>query len=197
MSQELDNNDEIKEQASKKEFDYEAMIQRMEKMEATNNRLLEESKTWKSKYQGLNHDVEAKQKADLEKTENWKDLLEIEKNKRSEYEAQLRKTKKSVLQKELGFKVASVAKDAHDVNDIIGSLPKDLIAIDEESLTVTGVSEAVNFVRESKPWLFQKENRSGMASGRPEIGATGKKTYDEFSNEEKDAVFAKALEGLV
>jgi hypothetical protein len=197
MSQELDNNDnEDLKPTDAPELDIAAIMARVEKLEGSNGRLLEESKAWKSKYQGLSHDVEAKQKADLEKTENWKDLLEIEKNKRSEFESQLRETKKSVLQKELGFKVASIAKDAHDVNDIISSLPKDMIAIDEESLTVSGISEAVNYVREAKPWLFNKENKSGMSSARPE-GVAGKQTYDELSNDDKDAIFRKALEGMI
>lgn len=197
MSEELHKTDEITEQETKQpEVDVEGLIARLEKLEGSNSRLLEESKTWKSKYRNLATDVEAKEKAVLEKNENWQDLLEIEKNKRSEMEVKLKDTKKSVLQKELGFKVASYAKDAHDVNDIISSLPKDLLTIDEESLVVTGVSEAVNHVRESKPWLFMKESKSGMASARPN-GQPEKKTYENSSVEEKDALFADALTQLI
>ena len=158
-------NDEVKE--SNQEVDVKALLARMEKLEQTNNRLLEESKTNKAKYQGLRTEVEEKEKAQLTENEQWKELLDIEKNKRSEYETQLRETKKSVLQKELGFKVASVAKDAYDVNDVIGALPKDLLSINEEDLTVTGIDEAVNMVREKKPWLFNTEKKSGMTSARP------------------------------
>lgn len=196
MNQEVDENKKELEEQKPQEFDGSAMLARMEKMEASNSRLLEESKTWKTKYRDLNNDVESKQKADLEKTENWKDLLEIEKNKRSEYEMQLKETRKSVLQKELNFKVASVAGDAHDVNDIISSLPRDLISIDDESLSVDGVNEAVNYVRENKPWLFHKETKSGMTSSRPE-GSTGKQNYDDLDSSAKDALFAKALETMV
>lgn len=197
MSEELHKTDEnIAKKTKQPEVDVEALVARLEKLEGSNNRLLEESKTWKSKYRTLSGDVEAREKAELEKTENWKDLLEIEKNKRAEYEMQLKDTKKSVLQKELGFKVASFAKDAHDVNDVISSLPKDLLSIDEESLAVSGVSEAVNHVREHKPWLFMKEQKSGMSSARPH-GQPEKKTYENSSADEKDAMFRAALEGLI
>ena len=92
--------------------------------------------------------------------------------------------------------MASVAKDAYDVNDIISALPKDTLSIDEEGLSVSGVDEAVNFVRENKPWLFQKENKSGMSSARP-TSETGKKGYEDLDTNEKDALFRKALEGLM
>lgn len=199
MSEELHKTEEettSNEAETNREFDVNEVLARMEKLESTNNRLLEESKTWKNKYRELSSDVEARQKQELEKTENWKDLLEIEKNKRAEYEAQLRDTKKAVLQKELNFKVATAAKDAYDVDDIINNLPKEMISIDEESLSVSGIDEAINFVREKKPHLFVREKKSGMPSARPE-GTNGKQTYDDLSSAEKDQMFAKALEGLV
>lgn len=197
MSQELDKTEDIEtnEQDKNQEFDVKKILAQMEQMQKTNERLLEESKTWKSKYKGLSTDVEQKQKADLEKTENWKDLLEIEKNQKMELKSQLQDTRKAVLQKELNFKVASVAKDAFDVNDIITSLPKDILAIDEENLSVTGVEEAVNMVRENKPWLFQKENKSGMSSARP-AGDGGKRGYDELTDAEKEKAFGDALSQL-
>jgi len=199
MSEEVHKTEEeinSQEAKSNQEFDGNEILARMEKLESTNNRLLEESKMWKTKYKGLSSDVEQRQQQELEKTENWKDLLEIEKNKRSEYETQLKETKKAVLQKELNFKVASLAKDAYDVSDIINNLPKEMISIDEESLSITGVDEAINFVREKKSHLFAKEKRSGMSSARPN-GDNGKQTYEDLSVAEKDDMFSKALESLV
>jgi len=188
--QELAKVDEITEKpAAKPEVDMDAIMARMQKLEDTNSRLLEESKTNKSKYQGLKSDVEDKEKAQLTENEQWKELLEIEKNNRSNVELQLKDTKKSVLQKELNFKVASLAKDAHDVNDIISALPKDLISIDEDSLSINGVDEAVNQVRESKPWLFVTETKSGMASARPVM--TDLQAKQEINDED---IFKQAIE---
>lgn len=198
MSQELDKKPEEieKENANtNQEFDMDKVMARLEQMEKTNERLLEESKAWKQKYKGLNSEVEQKQRADLEKTENWKDLLEIEKNQKMELKNQLVDTRKAVLQKELNFKVAKVAGDAYNVDDVISSLPRDVLAIDEENLSVSGVSEAVNYVRENKPYLFQKDNKSGMSSARPK-GESGKKTYEDLSETEKDQMFGNAVSEL-
>lgn len=192
MSEEVHNQEVNSEEQRQPEVDVSALMARMEKLEATNNRLLEESKAHKSKYVGLKNEVEEREKASLTENEQWKELLEIEKNKRSEYESQLRETKKSVLQKELNFKVASLAKDAYDVSDIISALPKDMISIDEETLSIGGVEEALNVVRERKPYFFNTSKNSGMASSRPAT-ETGKRNYEELSDAEKNAVFGKAL----
>lgn len=176
---------------NKPELDVNALMARMEKMEQTNARLLEESKSHKNKYQGLRNEVEEKEKAALTENENWKELLEIEKNKRSEYESRLKDTKKTVLQKELNFRVASLAKDAYDVGDIISALPKDMISIDEENLSINGVEEALNFVREKKPYFFNTETKSGMASGRPAVDLS---SADENLTDEQQ--LKEALGGL-
>ena len=91
-------------------------------------------------------------------------MKETEINKLNE---RLRDTEKKALKKDLNFKVASLAKDAHDISDIISVLPKEMLAIDEESQTIGGIEEAVNSVRANKPWLFNTEKKSGMTSQRP------------------------------
>lgn len=196
MDQELEPKNEVNEQEQTQEFDAKAIMARMEKMEATNARLLEESQNYKNKYRGLRDNVEKEQTAKLEESENWKDLLTIEKDKRSALEVQLRESRQSTLKKELGFKVASLAKDAHNVDDILGAIPRNMLNLDEENFTVSGVDEAVNFVRESKPYLFSKNTSTGMTSARPQ-GMGKPQTYDEMDEAQKDALFNEALGGLV
>lgn len=198
MNQESDLN-EVKEKAEPidQEFDIEKFNARMEKMEATNARLLEESQSYKTKYRGLRDNIEKEQTTKLEENENWKELLDVEKNKRSDLETQLRDSRKSILQKELGFKVASLAKDAHNVNDILGALPKDMLAIDEDNHVVNGVDEAVNYVRENKPYLFAKNTSSGMMSGRPDGAPPKDKTLDERINENPNAVLNEVLANML
>ena len=192
MTQEVETNDAQTEQPMTPELDVSTLMARLEKLESTNARILEESKSHKSKYQGLKSSVEEKEKAQLTENEQWKELLEMEKNKSSEFESRLRDQSKMTLKKEINFKVATLAGDAHDVNDIISALPKDLISINEEELSVNGIDEAVNSVRDSKPWLFKQESKSGMASGRPVVDNSA--VDDLLTNEEK---LAKSLEGFV
>lgn len=145
----------------------EAIKEQIKKMEETNARLLEESKGFKAKYQGLKANVENTEKAKLTENEQWKELNEIKENEIHKLNERLRETESKALRKDLNFKVAALAKDAHDINDIISVLPKDLLAIDDENQTIGGIEEAVNSVRANKPWLFNTETKSGMTSKRP------------------------------
>ncbi len=145
----------------------EAIKAQIKKMEESNARLLEESKGYKAKYQGLKANVENTEKAKLTENEQWKELNELKENEIHKLNERLRDTEKKALKKDLNFKVASLAKDAHDISDIISVLPKEMLAIDEESQTIGGIEEAVNSVRANKPWLFNTEKKSGMTSQRP------------------------------
>lgn len=181
-----DENEEVKPNP-----ELEAIKAQIKKMEDSNARLLEESKGYKSKYQSLKAEVEGSEKIKLTENEQWKELDEINKNEIHKLTERLKITEKKALKKDLNFKVAAVAKDAHDVNDIINALPKDLLKIDEEDQTINGIDEAVNSVRTSKPWLFNTEKKSGMTSKRPVMDNT--KEPDTRSNEEQ---LSGALEDL-
>lgn len=177
---------------NKPAIDADALMKRLEQLESTNQRILDESKTWKSKYQGLKTDVEKKESQKLEESENWKDLLEIEKNKSHELVEQLKHFKKETLRQKIHFEVAKHASDAFDVNDVISNLPRDILSIDEENLAVKGIEESVSFVKEKKPWLFNNKKTHGQPSSRP-VGENSRMSYDELSKKEKDDLFIKAL----
>ena len=108
----------------------EALQARLEKLENTNERLLNESKTYKNKYQGLRTDVETKQKTQLEESENWKELLDIEKNRAFELEEKNKSIRTDVMRQKLNFEVSRHASNAFDVNDVINSLDKSSLTID-------------------------------------------------------------------
>lgn len=173
-------------------IDVDAVMKRLEQLESTNQRILDESKTWKSKYQGLKSDVEKSEAKKLEESENWKDLLEIEKNKSHELVEQLKHFKKETLKQKIHFEVAKHAPDAFDINDVISNLPRDILAIDEDALTVKGIEEAVSLVKEKKPYMFNNKKVHTQASSRP-VGENSRSSYDELSKKEKDELFIKAL----
>ncbi len=162
----------------------EALQARLEKLESTNERLLNESKTYKNKYQGLRNDVETKQKTQLEESENWKELLDIEKNRAFELEEKHKSMQKNVLRQKLNFEVARHAKNAFDVNDVINSLDRNSLHIDEENLEVGGIKEAVELVMKSKPHLFNTGVKPhGMGERPPE----------NYKPEEKEKSLAELL----
>jgi hypothetical protein len=153
----------------------EAIMAKIKKMEDSNARLLEESRGYKARYQSLKENVENSEKAKLTENEQWKELLEIERNKSSEFQNKLKETNRMVLQKELALKVSTLCNDAYNVQDIINNLPKDLINIDEENLSISGLEEAVNVVRQSRQYLFNTEKKSGMTSQRPVLDTSPEK----------------------
>jgi hypothetical protein len=161
----------------------EAIKAQIKKMEESNARLLEESKGYKAKYQGLKSEVEGNEKTKLTENEQWKELNEIKENEIHQLTERLKLTETKALKKDLNFKVASIAKDAHDVNDIISALPKEFLKVDDENQTIDGVEEAINAVRTNKPWLFNTEKKSGMTSQRPVVDTT--EDLDTRSNEDK------------
>lgn len=151
----------------KQEIDVDALMARLEKLESTNSRLLDESKTNKSKYQNLRSEVDTQERVKLEESENWKELLDIEKNKAFELQEQNKKIKYNVLQNKLNYEVARQCPTAYDVTDVIGSLPKDLLQIDEENLKIDGIREAVEHVMKSKPHLFNTGIKPHGQEGAP------------------------------
>jgi hypothetical protein len=161
-------NAESQEQAQ--EVDVKALMARLEKLENTNERLLNESKQYKTKYQGLRSDVETKQRAQLEESENWKELLEIEKNKAFELETNMKDMKQKVIKSNLTSEVSMYAKDAFNVSDVINNLPKDILEIDDENLRVNGIKDAVEMVRKEKSYLFNTGVKQHGMSQEPPAG---------------------------
>jgi len=166
MSEVIGNEEVVKEEpVSRAELD--AIMAQVKKMEDSNSRLLEESKSYKSKYQGLKSENENKEKSELASNEQWKELDEINKNEIHSLNERLKVSEKKALKKDLNFQVAALAKDAHDVSDIINALPQDLLSLDADNQSVGGIEEAVNAVRANKPWMFNTEKKSGQTSLRP------------------------------
>lgn len=176
----------------KPEIDVEKVMQELEKVKATNQRLLDESVQYKNKYKGLKEEIDSKQKQSLEEQENFKELYEIERKSRYEIEDKLHNYKKQALKKDMQFKVASKAQDAFDVADVINAMPKDMLMIDEESEQVQGVDDALGWVKENKPWLFKQSRGTGMSDSRPQA-SSGRKTWNDYSKEEKNAAFKDSL----
>jgi FtsZ-binding cell division protein ZapB len=182
-----------------KTVDVSELAKKVEQLEASNARLLDQSKTWKDRYQSLQGTVEKENEAKLTESENWKELVEIEKNKRFELESKVKDLTTRSMQKDLQFKVASLAKDAYNVDDVITSISqrKDLLSIDQETGTISGVEEAYNMVRSEKPYLFNTAKVSGMDTGRPNEMTPKEKTIDEQISEDPNAILADALKSFL
>ena len=194
------NNPEIKEELPKETptIDVEALAKRVEQLESSNNRLLDESKGWKEKYQGLKGTVEKENEAKLTENEQWKELLDMEKNKVHDLQSKVKNLTTTTMQRDLQYRVASLAKDAYNIDDVVTAVGKTgKLQIDQETGTISGIEEAYNMVREEKPYFFNTAKVSGMDAGRPDNMTPKEKTIDEQIEENPNDMLANVLKDFI
>jgi hypothetical protein len=178
--------------------DIEALMKRVEQLESSNNRLLDESKSWKEKYQSERSVREKDTEKKLTENEQWKELVEIEKNKRFELESKVKDLTTLSMQKDLKYKVASLAKDAHNVEDVVAAVSRSgMLELDKDSGTIRGIEEAYNKVREEKPYYFDLAKKSGMSAGKPDTMIPKEKSLEEKIAENPNEILASVLKDLV
>lgn len=195
----------VEEQTSKPEgeqetkIDLDALTSRMERLENSNTRLLEESKSWKAKYQGVQSKVEQQQTTEMQEANDFKGLYEKQLEKVDSLEEDLKTQQKSKLESSLMYEVAKNAKDAEDTDLLLAAVKlkqKDLLGYDRELGTWKGVDDAVDALRVSNPGLFIKE-KTGMVNGRPQSALPKDKTIEELINENPNDVLSTALGELL
>lgn len=183
---------------NKPEINLEQIMSKVEKLEASNSRLVEQSKDWKDKYYRSMQEKEKENEAKLTDNEQWKELVEIEKNKRFELESKVKNLATVSMQKDLQYKIASLAKDAYDVDDVVAAVSRSgLLDLDKESGTINGIEEAYNKVREEKPHYFDLTKRSGMSAGKPDAMLQESKSIDDKIAEDPNAMLADVLKDLI
>ena len=104
-------------------------------------------------------------------SEIQKELEEL-KNQNSEWETKYKETQLNNAVK------LAVAKEANDANDILAFINKDELELADDG-TVKGLDEAVETLKESKPYLFASSKPTGNS---PQQGdnPTGKPTKEDF-----------------
>ena len=153
MSEEKVESPEEVKSVSVEEFN--ELRSQFESLSASKDRILNESKDNKSKYQSLRKEAEDKERTDMEAKEQWKELLEAERNKSYELENKYKSVQKKAVLNNVNFEVSRLAQDAFDANDVINSLRLTEDNIDVETGEVKGISVMVDDLRKNKPYLFK------------------------------------------
>lgn len=129
-----------------------------EKLKATNSRLLEESEKNKKKAQQFEEEKLAAEKAKAEAEGDLSKQLELERLERQKIAEKYKNTIGLTLTEKLKNEVLKEAGAEADVEMILHvNKHKALLKLDEDTLTVEGVKEFVDKVREEKPHLFGKK----------------------------------------
>ena len=171
--------------------DVKKLMERVNQLESTNQRLLGESKDNAEKYRKVRDQEDSRKKLELEEQENWKGLLDKEKDDKFQLEAKYKDLKKNALKKDLDFTVAklidSPLAEGASVDDIIHHvLETGVVEISDDESEFLNVADAYNKVKESKRFLFDSK-KAPMANAVPGQNAPAEKKLS------KDELFKQAL----
>ena len=147
----------------------EEAAEKAKALEGTNARLLEESKKNKEKADEALNKISEAEKAKLEEEGKLNELLLQERKEKAELEEKFKGRTKAAMKEKVRSEVAKFAKDAHDVDMVLRvNEHKSLLKLNEDELSVEGVEEYVNKVRESHSYLFGKKRMpDGEGGGKP------------------------------
>lgn len=177
MSEENKSDEGQKPKDERPAADVNEVLKRIEQLESTNKRLLDESKSWKNQAIELKSKFDEAEKNKVEKSGDEKALLEYEKKQREKIENENKKLKAKALEDKVRSTVAKYAKDVHSLEDVLNQPQfKEILknGIDPENLTLDedAAKDFVNKVLEAKPWLKKNVSQAGVDTTKP----SGKKT---------------------
>ncbi len=156
----------------------------IDSLKASKDRVLKESKDHASKYREMRDSIEAKEKEELSKKEDWKKLLEKEIEKRQSAEKKLGGLKTKVINKTLDLELARLASDAQSIDSLKKLLPIDLLNVEEEDeeIKISGVEDAIKKMRLEQPYLFKNNKNATMVTTKPGTAKTETLTLDKITN---------------
>lgn len=145
-------------ESTEKEVDYKSLVEELESIKASKDRILQESKDYKAKYKELAAEKEEREKIELEKKGEYEKLLKKERESRIERERQLEDMRVKTVESNTRIMVQDLARNAYDIDDVLSVGNPSLLELEEETLrpTAQSVEEFVNDVRKRKPHLFSK-----------------------------------------
>ena len=173
--------------------------ERLDRLEQSNQRLLDESKSWKSKYQSVKSQAEERETEAMKQTNDFKGLYEKTLEQVDALKTGLVSEKKDNLEKTLRYQVASSAKDAEDMDLLVAAVKmkkKDLIAYNGDNGKYDGVDDAINDLRQTNPGLFSV-NKPSMMGGRPGSAISKDKSHEERLAENPRAVLNDEIAELL
>lgn len=177
--------------------DNAALLERLDKLEATNKRLLEESKGFKEKYKSVASEVEEKEKKIALEKGDLQKLLDMERAKLQEVTNDAQKLRESVLKSTIRQTVGKYAVDVYDHDDLLNQPNFSHIlkeAIDPENLTVDEdkVKEYVSEVLKAKPYMKKNPNMPGVVTKKPGMSnGSGSKSVEQMSGKEIEDLIRK------
>jgi hypothetical protein len=170
-------------------------------LEASKQRLLEESDKYKKRAQEAENKLTEAEKKKLEEEGNLQDLLARERKEKEELLGKFKNTARMTLEEKLRNELQSKASDIIDIDDLMSARNnpalKPLLKLDEEKIGVAGVEEFLEKAREIKPHYFGKKQMPDMnnvrTSGEDLDDSTTKSDDERYREELKKVTTRKEL----
>lgn len=189
--------------AANAEHDSKKLMAEIERLTSTNERLLDESQTNRTKraeLEELQAQVEAFKNEKLEATGNWQERLVAEQEKNIKLSNDLKAKDNMILKGNIVNAVSKAAKDAWDVNDLLAQ-SEFASMIEINDVTLQPVQESIdNFVsslKEQKKYLFKGGKIPAMADAKPSINQPKEKTMKNMSEEERIEAMKSSISALI
>ncbi len=146
------------------------------KLKSTNERLLKESqdnkdsaKKFRDLYSTVKTEADLKEKKRIDENGTLEEKYSLLSKDYETLKNENSITKSKSVRNAIRAKIANVAPDAIDVDDILRSLPSDSIDVEEDGddYAVHGVMEGVRKVKEAKPHYFRKSGLPNSVNNDP------------------------------
>lgn len=169
--------------------DVKAIQERLAQLESSNSRLLNESQENKKKANEYKAQIEEHAKKSIDG--DTAKQLEYERQKRTEFENEIKTLKTEKLKSSVRSAVSKFAKDVHDIDDLMNQPQFSHIlasGIDQEKGTVdeNSAKDFVNKVLEAKPWLKKNIQQASADTSKPVSNNLKKDLGDVKKGEHKD-----------
>ena len=173
------------------------LLERVNTLEASKERILEESKGFKAKFQEATGKLESITNKQLEDAGNFEQLLGDERKTSAQLRTDLASSKKNILMGNIRSALTTKAGNVYDVEDLLRSPEAKGISYDEDTMELDheSIDMVVATLREKKPYLFNGRKIASQAAGSPANGidtAPQPKSMSKLSNEELDALILKS-----
>jgi len=173
------------------------LAERLSKLESTNERLLTESKSWKQKAQELKRQEEDEKEQRVKQSTDKAEYVDHLEAKVKSLTEENEQTNRAVAKTSLKSVVARLAKDAYDVDDIVGHLQLSNLEYDADNREWSGVQDEILKIRESKNYLFERKGTTTMTQGINNKPMTSEPVkFADMSKAEQNALLDAKMKAL-
>lgn len=178
------------------------LMQQLAQLKSTNERLLAQSKENAEKYRKVRDKMESKEKLELEETENWKVLLDKEKDSHHQLKEQFDDLRKNSLKKDLNFNIAKLIGSTplnkgvtvdHVIDEVLRT---GVVEVNEDETEFLNVDQAFEKVKNEAIFLFNN-SKAPMANTVPSNQSPKEKTFTQMTTKERDAAFKENIAKLI